>query len=310
MPSEINPDLGLELLPERTLEHRLATVDVVIPAHNERATIAEVIGECRRGLRALAVEGDVIVAASACTDDTAEVAEAAGAMVVETPIGKGAALKAGVSATEREIICLIDGDIQYFGSPPLVTLLVGPILHGTADVTISDLYWRPLYPQLWLHGFFAPIAGRLYPELLPKVGSTPWSGQRAAVRSLWPKELPEDFTVDLELLMHWNRHALRMRPVIADDWTNPQRPKPDLMATEFSLLVRHALKDDRLTPDLVPFVERWFTRVHDLMAGYAPGTHDPQAFERELLEGSLSELRGVMTNVRRVTTGDPAWEAT
>jgi hypothetical protein len=64
---------------------------------------------------------------------------------------------------------------------------------------ISDLYWRPLYPQMWLHAFFAPLAGMLFPEVLPKCGSTPWSGQRAALRELWPSELPDDFTVDLEL---------------------------------------------------------------------------------------------------------------
>jgi hypothetical protein len=121
-------------------------------------------------------------------------------------------------------VCLIDGDLRYFGDRPLVTILVEPILHGIAGACITDLYWRPIYPQMWLYGFFAPVAGCLFPELLPKAGSTPWSGQRVATRELWPESLPDGFTVDLEILLHWNRHALRLRPVLADDWVNPRRP--------------------------------------------------------------------------------------
>jgi glucosyl-3-phosphoglycerate synthase len=64
-------------------------VSVVIPAHNERDTIAEVVSEARRGLDLLTVEGEVVVSASGCTDDTADVASAADARVVTAPVGKG-----------------------------------------------------------------------------------------------------------------------------------------------------------------------------------------------------------------------------
>lgn len=67
---------------------------VVIPAHDERT----VIGRCLRSLAdgALPGELDVIVVANACHDDTAEIARAAGARVVETPVaGKSHALGLG-----------------------------------------------------------------------------------------------------------------------------------------------------------------------------------------------------------------------
>lgn len=286
----IDPALGLNLVPERTLTSRNLTVSVLIPAHNEEATIAHVVAEAFRGLDVLGSGGEVVVSASGCTDNTADLAAEAGAKVVHAPAGKGAAITAGVEAASGDIICTIDGDMQYFGEPPLSALLVQPIVRGIADAVVSDLYWRPLYPQLWMFGFFAPVAGALYPEIIAKVGTTPWSGQRAALRHLWPTTLPDDFTVDLELLMYWNRHATRMRPVLADDWTNPQRPKPDLMARELDVLLAHAVADRRLAESDVPAVKEWYESVHRAMAEYRPDEDNPQQFEQELLNKSLHEL--------------------
>jgi Glycosyltransferases involved in cell wall biogenesis len=287
----IDPAFGLDLVPRRTLERQSGRVSVVVPAHNEAETIAEVVGDAFRALELLKVEGEVLVSASGCTDATASIAADAGARVVEAPIGKGVAVRAGLAATDGEVVCLVDGDVRYFGDRPLVTILAEPILHGIADAVITDLYWRPLYPQMWLHGFFAPLAGYLFPELLPKAGSTPWSGQRAALRHLWPLTLPDDFTVDLELLLHWNRHALRLRPVLADDWINPQRPKPDLMAQELDVVVRHAVADGRIGDDMPAKFARWYESVHVLMAQYRPDVDQPQDFEQALLMDSMCSLR-------------------
>lgn len=295
----IDPALGLDLVANRTLSRNAGRVSVIIPAHNEAPTIAEVVRECRRGLDLLGAEGEVIVSASACTDATANIAMTAGAQVVKSPAGKGAALKAGFQVSTGEIICLVDGDIQYFGEEPLSAILLRPIMHGIADATITDLYWRPLYPQMWLHAFFAPLAGLLYPEMLPKCGSTPWSGQRAFLRHLWPTELPDGFTVDLELLMAWNAKALRLRPILADDWVNPQRPKDDLMRQELDVVLVHAVNDRRLDPDAVPAVESWFEAAHHLMATYRPGKHDPQEFEQMLLARSTDELHRHLTIQRQ-----------
>ncbi|MFC7385687.1 glycosyltransferase family 2 protein [Sphaerisporangium rhizosphaerae] len=288
--SPIDPALGLNLTRRRTLSGRDGPVSVVIPAHNEEATIAEVVNAAYAGLRVLGAVGEVIVSASGCSDGTVAMAARASARVIESPLGKGNAIRAGVEAADGKIVCLVDGDLLYYGDPPLVALLVAPLLQGTADATIADLYWRPLYPQLWLYGFFAPLAGRLFPELLPKAGTTPWSGQRAAPRELWPPALPDDFTADLSILLHWNDTGARLRPVVADDWVNPQRPKPDLMEQEFSVVIRHAVKRGRLPENEVPAFERWFATAHELMAGYQPEYDDPQQFETGILESSMKEL--------------------
>jgi len=295
----INPALGMNLVPIRTLQRQTATVSVIIPAHNEQDTIAEVIQAARRGLDVLRVEGEIVVSASGCTDNTAQVADKAGACALIAPIGKGAAIRAGLAATDGDIVCLVDGDLQYFGDPPLVTLLVEPILHGIADACVTDLYWRPLYPQMWLYGFFAPVAGFLFPELLSRAGSTPWSGQRAATRELWPEKLPDDFTVDLAILLHWNACALRLRPVLADDWVNPQRPKPDLMSQELELMIARALVEGRIDESIPPALRRWYEEAHRLMATYQPETDQPQEFERQVLGASLTELYRQLARVWR-----------
>lgn len=287
----VDPALGLHLAPRRSLPNRHgASVSIIVPALNEEATIAEVVAAARRSLEILHADGEVIVSASGCTDATAAVAAEAGATVVLAPKGKGLAISAGVSASRGEIICLLDGDLQYLGASPLPVGLVAPILAGTVDATIADLYFRPVYPQLWFYGFFAPLAGLAFPEILPKVGTSPWSGQRAAVRELWPGALRPDFTVDLELILYWNDSGARLRPVISDDWIGPQRPKPDLIYDEFSLLACHAVQRGRVLSSQLPSLKRWFEAAHDMMARYMPGVHDVVPFEERLLAESLTAL--------------------
>ncbi|MEV4253462.1 glycosyltransferase [Spirillospora sp. NPDC049652] len=292
----IDPALGLDLKPERTLARSDASVSIVIPAHNEEATIVEVVSDAQRALKVLDVAGDVTVSASGCTDSTAALAARAGARVVEAPVGKGAAMVAGLEATAGDIVCLIDGDLQYFGDTPLAALLIDPLLNGIADACIADLYWRPVYPQLWLQAFFAPVAGYLFPEMLPRIGSSPWSGQRAALRHLWPTTMPENFTADLAILLHWNEHAKTLRPVLSDDWVNPQRPKPDLMHQELELLISEAQRRGRIGEDEVQPLLDWYEDAHALMARYRSEEHDPQEFEREILAESRAALYHRLTS--------------
>ncbi len=83
----------------------------VIPAHNEAAHIAQVVGEARRLVPVLVVD-------DGSTDETARLAEAAGALVVrQSPNqGKGVALRTGfVKALEMscEAVIMLDGDGQH-----------------------------------------------------------------------------------------------------------------------------------------------------------------------------------------------------
>jgi len=88
-----------------------ATVSVVIPAYNAGATLhralATVVDQNYPGL-------DVIVVDDGSTDDTAAVAAACGAGVVQQPNrGPAAARNRGVSASRAKYIAFLDGDDEW-----------------------------------------------------------------------------------------------------------------------------------------------------------------------------------------------------
>ncbi len=83
-------------------------VSVVIPCHNEEASIEKVIKAIPVGVR------EVIVVDNNCTDRTAQIAQKNGARVVfEGKTGYGSSLKCGFRSALGDIIVTLDGDNQY-----------------------------------------------------------------------------------------------------------------------------------------------------------------------------------------------------
>ena len=108
-------------------------VTAVIPARNEEYAIGKVIDALPRP-----VVGQVIVVDNGSTDNTADVARAAGAMVVADPRpGYGRACAVGVAAAENaEVILFLDGDYSDF--PEEASSILAPILEGRADLVIGS----------------------------------------------------------------------------------------------------------------------------------------------------------------------------
>ena len=77
-------------------------VSVVIPAHNEEATIATVV----RDVFAVIPTAEVIVVDDCSRDHTANLAEEAGALVIRRPInvGNGAGIKTGVRHATGDVV--------------------------------------------------------------------------------------------------------------------------------------------------------------------------------------------------------------
>jgi len=90
------------------------TIVVLVPAHNESATIESTLININKQLK----EDDrVLVVADNCTDDTADIAQENGAVVIERTdqehVGKGYALDYGVRSLEScppEVLIIIDAD--------------------------------------------------------------------------------------------------------------------------------------------------------------------------------------------------------
>src|SRR3990170_1272947 len=124
-------------------------VSCVIAAYNEERTIGCVI----RAARAVDDVTEVIVVSDGSTDDTAEMATAAGAdMVIQLPknLGKGGAVLAGVRRASETVVLLLDADLEHL-KPSELQRLLDPVLRGRYDMAVglltADLVQKVL-PQL------------------------------------------------------------------------------------------------------------------------------------------------------------------
>jgi len=108
-------------------------VSFLIPAYNEAATIGEVLER----IGALELDAEVIVVDDGSVDDTAAIAEAAGATVVrQANRGKGAAIRRAIAEAGGDIAVIQDADMEY--DPAEVPDLIEPIVRGVADVVYGS----------------------------------------------------------------------------------------------------------------------------------------------------------------------------
>ena len=124
------------------------TVSFLIPAYDEAATIGEVLARIAQ----LDLETQVIVVDDGSHDDTAAIAEAAGATVLsQANAGKGAAIRAAIPHVRGEIAVIQDADMEY--DPADVPQLIAPIVEGVADVVFGSRLrgGRPQRAYLFWH---------------------------------------------------------------------------------------------------------------------------------------------------------------
>ncbi len=89
-------------------------VSVVIPCLNEAENIEECVSAAREALQRMQVPGEVVVADNDSEDDSARLAELAGArVVVEQRRGYGSAYLAGFAASRGRYIVMADADLTY-----------------------------------------------------------------------------------------------------------------------------------------------------------------------------------------------------
>jgi hypothetical protein len=127
-------------------------VSVVIPCLNEAASIERCVKRAREALEGHAWQGEVIVADNGSEDGSAELAKAAGALVVFEPRrGYGSAYLAGFAAATGDYIVMADADLTYdFGDIPRFV----EELDGGVDLVMGNRM-KGIQPGAmpWLHRY-------------------------------------------------------------------------------------------------------------------------------------------------------------
>jgi glycosyltransferase involved in cell wall biosynthesis len=107
-------------------------VSIILPARNE----ADALGPLLRRIRAVVEDAEIIVVNDGSDDETARVAEAVGAHVINHPygLGNGAAIKAGARAAGGDVLVFLDADGQH-DPGDIPRLLAG--LEGGYDMVVG-----------------------------------------------------------------------------------------------------------------------------------------------------------------------------
>jgi glycosyltransferase involved in cell wall biosynthesis len=119
-------------------------LSVVLPCLNEAETLATCITKARASMKALGVDGEVVVADNGSTDGSQAIAESLGARVVPVPErGYGAALRTGIAAAEGRFVIMADADDSYALDD------LGPFvdaLRGGADLVMGNRFAGGIEP--------------------------------------------------------------------------------------------------------------------------------------------------------------------
>lgn len=109
-------------------------VEVLIPAHNESASIAATVAAAK----SIPSVTRVLVVDDGSTDGTSRIAEKAGAEVLalRANAGKGAALEAGADLLGKDgVVVLLDADLGDTAAQ--AEALITPVIAGVADMSIA-----------------------------------------------------------------------------------------------------------------------------------------------------------------------------
>ncbi len=156
-------------------------ISAIIPAYNE----AERIGCTVRAVSTIDGIDEIVVVVDGSTDETAKLADEAGAVVIckRENAGKGAALTTGVQSATGDILLLLDADLGETAEQ--AGRLLKPIVSGAADMAIASF---PVIPgKGGGMGLVVKFARAGIRRATGQTMADPLSGQRALRREVWEK---------------------------------------------------------------------------------------------------------------------------
>ncbi len=162
-------------------------VSVVIPCLNESANIVECVRSAHEAITRMGVAGEVVVADNDSEDDSALLAQRAGAhVIVERRRGYGSAYLAGFAAARGRYIVMADADLTYdFNEIPRFV----EALEDGAEMVIGDRMDN-IHPGAmpWLHRYIGnPILTGLLNLFFRTGVNDAHCGMRALRRDVLPR---------------------------------------------------------------------------------------------------------------------------
>jgi glucosyl-3-phosphoglycerate synthase len=253
----------------RIAAEREQSVSVCLPARECAETVGEIVDALARLREAGAID-EIVVVDAASGDGTAQVAERAGARVVQERelmpetgpvLGKGDAMWRALSVLEGELVVFLDADSEGF-SEHYATGLLGPLVCEQGVQFVKAFYRRPfeldgislpegggrvnhlmarpalslLYPEL--SAVRQPLAGEVAArrEVLERVPfATGYGVEIAMLIDVW-REAGLDGIAQVDLDVHHNRHQ-------------PLSVLSEMSETILAAILRRLVSDGRLLGD-------------------------------------------------------------
>jgi glycosyltransferase involved in cell wall biosynthesis len=188
-------------------------VSIVIPAYNERETVALVVERVYYTMWSLMYPFEIIVVDDGSLDGTFEAASILGTRVIRNQInmGKGLALRRGFEAAQGDIVVSIDADGSH--NPEELDRFIYPLLseNDGIEAVIGSRFAESRFPEgltfsHWfgnrlVNAFFFFLSGRYY--------SDTQCGYRAFRRDLLTNLRPvaNGFGIESEMLMLMRRNV-------------------------------------------------------------------------------------------------------
>lgn len=112
-------------------------VSVVVPAFNEAQSVKQTIQSVREVLDKSGITGEIVLVDDGSSDDTAELAESAGAKVLRhrSNLGYGASLKTGIRNSSFDTVVITDADGTY--PIDMIPELIQKMEKSSADMVVG-----------------------------------------------------------------------------------------------------------------------------------------------------------------------------
>ncbi|MFC1945245.1 glycosyltransferase family 2 protein [Chloroflexota bacterium] len=220
------PDIYLESGLESSKNFR-QTVMIGIPCFNTKRHITDVVK------RASEYADEIIVIDDGSTDNTGELATAAGAKVIfhQGNRGYGKAIKSCFEAarlSQHDVLVILDGDGQH--NPDEVPRVIEPILKGEADLVIGSRFLHKPTTMPRYRRFGINIINSLFNFRANIKLSDSQSGFRAYKKSFFQAVILKEsgMGVSLEILFHSQRLGLHIKEVpitcVYHDYSSVKNP--------------------------------------------------------------------------------------